>query len=103
MAESKPIDEATWNQIAALAVNRAFMLGGRGELKPPITITIDDDEGTILQFRLPALDGSVEVGELSPIRVDRVVRWPLRVLFEDAGGQNAFESKLDGPAAPTIQ
>jgi len=43
------------------------------------------------------LHGSVEVGELSALKVERSVCWPLRIVFEDAAGQNGVESRVDLP------
>jgi hypothetical protein len=73
------------------------MLGARDELTPPITATIHGAEDNIFQFRLPDLKGRVEFGELPSLKVERSVCWPSRIVFEDAGGQNAFDLKLEPP------
>ena len=47
------------------------MLSGRGELTPPIFVTIENEEEIVFQFRLPDLTGSVDADEVSPRKVGR--------------------------------
>ena len=56
---NRPIDKATWDRVAVLAVNRAFALGVRGGLMLPITATIRDAQIVVFQFRLPALEAAL--------------------------------------------
>jgi len=81
-----PVNEHLWERVAAAAVARCYELARTGVMQLPITCTIsqvDDDGPVLFQFVLPDLEGGAHMGDLCPIRVDRVTYLPLRFVIED--------------------
>lgn len=92
MSDDAAIDEVMWSRVAAFLVKKAHLLVETGDLRLPITITVDGEEGTVFEIQLPTLDGILEIGEAYPVKLQGALRFPVYIEITD--GQIAYRSKL---------